>query len=654
MKKLTILTSILALAACSTGGGEHNPGHPHGGSSAPVTPYSSDIAIQSFANGSGTVNADNAELTNMSSFTTTYNGESSVADEMVNYVNERLSGTRGILNSRAATNRTMRADNQGFSAADARITRMKQVLYDMAHLSGDALTNYVTEYKDRVLEALVLYVENPADLEVNSGSSPAELISAFNDTGITADNAITKFDAFDTDNFHFTKEKLADVRLRDTGQDAYFKFGLDEGGAITTVSLWENPTSEYGSSWANKRIVIVDGVAVAQTSTNLNPFGAEYLNSDAGDLVRNGKSFTNTMHHYEFNLGEHNISGAVIDEDEFEDVEINSNTVLTLDQAKQKLKDYIIAKVNKKLHNQNGGTETQEDLDSFVAVANYYIAKIDAITAADVTNSHLGTFTQTATMDGLGKDENLKLKYSDFGYSTMVRDMGEHGTETQYLTYVGGYETRKMDNSILNDDLDGATFTGTAIVTVEDKHEDKDHPTNNSLHTALYKDTGAQLQYDITGSQATHTLTMNNLKAVQGGGATNGSDWYSTIVTGTTGAGDTSNVAMHFDATDKNIDSTFRFFEVNDGVVSRTQNVVRTDGVANNINSVNGTAGSGDYANNYRLHADMSAEYYGDNPNAPSEATSGFHMDERYHSDDNNIQHELSMYGAFGAQKDGE
>ena len=36
MKKAFILTSILALTACSTGGGEHNPGHPHGAASTPT------------------------------------------------------------------------------------------------------------------------------------------------------------------------------------------------------------------------------------------------------------------------------------------------------------------------------------------------------------------------------------------------------------------------------------------------------------------------------------------------------------------------------------------------------------------------------------------------------------------------------------------
>lgn len=650
MKRTLVLTSLLALAACGGGGGGSISGGGTGGGSgggtpfnpvAPVTP-AGGVALQSFTDGQGAVNADNAELTNMASFTATYTGGSSIENEIKTYVNNLLGNRRGGIlnaNSRAASNRVARDSDPEFAEADTRITNMKQVLFDMTNLSGAELTEYVTNNQDAVKEAFVLWTNNTNT--VSDETTVADLIAAFGGFGLTEDNVMTQFDAFDTNNFHFSKEYMDEVKLRDTGQDAYFKFDMDEGGAITTVSLWENPTSEYGSSYADNKIVIENGAAVIKNDSNLNPFDADYLNSDAGYLVRNGTAFSNEMHHYEFDLGEHNLgSGAAIDEDEFEEVAIDNPGALTVDAAKQKLKDYIIAKVNNKLHNQHGG-ESPANLESFRAVADYYIAHIDEIVTAEVVNnSDKGTFTQTATMNGVGKD--VGLKYADFGYSTMVRDMGEYGTETQYLTYVGGYDARRMDNTVVNGDLDGATFTGTAIVTVEDEHKGN----NDDKHAALYKDTTATLKYEISGDKAKHTLTMNRLQAVRG--ASENSDWYKMVVSGTE---ENPTLTMKFDAAGKNIDENYRFFKVTDGVVSRDQDVVATDGTAVNIDMFNGTPGAGAYANNYRLHGSAAAEYYGQDPNNPSEATVGFSMTERYHSNDNNIQHELSVYGAFGGTK---
>ena len=60
MKKLTILTSLLALAACSTGGGEHNPGYTHGAASTPT--ISSGVT---FASGIYTNTESNDNVTQM-------------------------------------------------------------------------------------------------------------------------------------------------------------------------------------------------------------------------------------------------------------------------------------------------------------------------------------------------------------------------------------------------------------------------------------------------------------------------------------------------------------------------------------------------------------------------------------------------------------
>lgn len=647
MKKALILTSIFALAACSGGGHHHAPAGPD----APVRPA---VTIQGFSGGT-TVNANNADLTNMSSYTVDYaTDENTSKQAMIDYVNSRLAGVRGNTSraaslNRAATNRAggiTRVDDTEFADADAAIAEMKSVLHDMVLMgdNADSLNRYVGRYREAVVRALLL-----ANQSVATDASVADLVAAFNTfketNGTTADNVMAQLDHFDQEQFGISKTRMEnDVKLRDTGMDAYFKFKLDDGGRIESISLWENPTDDYGSSWSNKKIVIDDnGDVVAVTSTDLNPFDADYLNSDAGDLIRDGNSFTNTLNHYTFDLGEY-ADGGFLEDDIFSEVAIsNVGERLTLDQAKQKLKDYIIAKVNNKLHNQNGG-EIQADLDAAVVAMNHYMDAIDNLTADAVTAAFDGTFTQTANMDGVGKD--VGLKYSDFGYATMVTDMGEHGTETQYLTYVGGYEHRRMD--IDNNSLEsGATFTGTGIVTVEDEHKDKNNHSNDTFAAALYKDTGAQLVYTVDGGIATHTLTMNNLKAYQGASAD--SDWYKMEVSGTEG---NPNVVMKFNADGKTIDDTYKFFKVTGSSVSRDQDVVATNGTAVSIDMTDGTAPDAPYNNNYRLHGNASAEYYGQDPANPTEATAGFTMSERYHSNDNNVQHELSIYGAFGGQKD--
>lgn len=675
MKKPLILTSILALAvaACSGGGGEHNPGHTHGpagtptGPAAPTTP---NITLPGFSGGT-TVNAQNSGLTNMASYSVDYtHGANTSKGLMVAYVNSHLGGalsvmstgpdqTRAATSQRATRNRDF-TDEQ-FAVADAAITQMKQVIYDMVNNTDndEALTAYVTQYQGSVAQALKLAGE-----EISDDASVEDLITKFHAyetaNSLTANNVMAYWDTFDQGQFEITKHSMeTDVKLRDTGTDAYFKFKLDDTGKIETVSLWESPTADYGTSWANKRIIINgSGVAeaVAPGALGLNPFDSEYLNSAAGDLVRNGNSFTNTLTHYEFHLGNYAGGGDVIAANDFDKIEIDNLGDVGLDDAKTKLKDYLIKKINNKLHGQHGGYEAPDDLAIMVAAVNHYIGVIDALTADDVTAARVGTFTQTVNMDGVGKD--VGLKYSDFGYATKVADMGGD-QETEYLTYVGGYDSRRMDNSVVHNDLNGATFTGTAVITVEDEHEDKNVANHAAdyKHTALYKDTTAQLQYSVTVDKATHTLTMNNLKAVEGDNVTEGSDWYTTVISGTE---DNPTMTASFNGAGKTIDDNYKFFEVNDGVVTRAQGVVDTTGGANAIDMQNGTPGAGGYADNYRMHGNASAEYYGQDKVTisandeidPTEATAGFHVSERYHSNDNNVQHELSVYGAFGGQKD--
>lgn len=313
--------------------------------------------------------------------------------------------------------------------------------------------------------------------------------------------------------------------------------------------------------------------------------------------------------------------------------------------------------MNKKIHNQHG-EDNQTDLDRALAVVNWYFDKIDSeINNAFVEGAWQGDIHQVATMHGMGKEDGVKLKYSDFGYASLTRTMGNK-QDTNYLTYVGGYDQRRMNNDVANTDLDGATFTGTSIVTVEDHHKNKNTNTETT-NTALYKDTTATLRYDVVGGKAKHTLTMDSLKAIDGD-VTQGSDWYTMVVSGTEGAVNVAGnpeMKVSFNAAGKNIDADYQFFKANnDGTITRNENltaanqVVKTDDTEFAIDMTDGV----DLGNGHRAQGSASAEYYGQDTTNPTEATAGVWMDERWATGDNKIQHELSVYGAFGGQKDNQ
>ena len=492
-------------------------------------------------------------------------------------------------------------------------------------------------------------------------------ISTAYGSAVTSENIMDVLDWFDETNFGITKQKMDTVRLKDTGGEGFFKFGLDDSGKIQSVALMEDPISEYGSSWATKRIIINgdgEAEAVAPDATwGLNPFETDYLTDKAGTLIRNGTDFSNTVKQYEFNLGKYNegegalsITCNMLQPDDLKKIEIVSETALTPDEAKAKLIEYVIAKVNKKMHNQHGA-DNSTDLDAAVTVANWYINKINTTITSNsaVAGAFQGDINQVATMHGMGTTDGVKLKYSDFGYSTMTRTMGDK-SETQYLTYVGGYDGRRMDNTPANNSLeDNALFTGTGVVTVEDHHVDKtgDDEVENRK-TALYKDTGATLRYNIVGDNAKHMLIMNNL-VKEAGQATDGTQWYNVIVEGTE---NDPTMKITFDSAGKTIDPNFQFFKAdsvgnitkNENIVNAADRIVNTSGDAyNSINMNDGTVST--VESHHRLNGSVNAEYYGQDETNPTEATAGFHMDERWANDGNTQQHELAVYGAFGGQK---
>ena len=658
MKKYIILTSIFALAACGGGsggiGGESSGTIIHGaGSSARPA-----ISVQGF-DAATTVNENNANLTGMSSYIADYSsrgGETAVKDAMKQYVEDKLGeNSDSSLFVRAATNSPRRAAADDFTKADRAIQAMKQVVYDMVkkkEISDTALRQYVTTYKDFVADALKVADQDIGDGSVNS------LIAVFNSwvnhDGINSSNLLEKMDEFDKQQFGIEKHRMDDVLLEDTGGEGFFKFGLDEFGAIKSVALVEDPTAEYKNSWNTKKIIIQNGEAsFVDANGNLNPFGDMEILDKAGTLVRNGTGteFRNTLHHYEFELGGYDgEEKTIIKKSDFNTIEIESDSELSVDEAKQRLKDYIIAKANNKLHSQPNDDE--DNVKDMLSIIDWYLEQIETtITISEIENSYLGDVAQTATMNGMGKDVGGGLKFSDFGYSTLTRVSGDPqapDSETSYLTYVGGYEQLLKDP--VETGLDnGATFDGTAIITVEhDTINETTNPKTKILNTAMYKDTDAQLRYTVDGSVATHTLTMNNLKFVEGNVAVgNNDDWYSMKVQGTD---ESTSLSYTFNEYGKNIDSEFKFIAgtyVDNNEITRPIVVVNNTANGNDANIID-SSGVNHRGNNYSLNGGASAKYYGQDE--VTEATAGFWMSEKWHNDQNNMKEEVSVYGAFGGK----
>lgn len=684
MKRYFILTSVIALTACGGGSGGGIPAVPSSPStpSNPTTPVT--VTLQGFSGGT-TVNSENAGLTNMASYTNTYatDAEASKA-QMIAYVDLHLGGSTDLLNRSASTRKsTVRATRDAFADADAAITQMKQVVYDIVNMGDDgtAIDAYVTEHKDAMINALLLLGQTGVTSDMTNEQLMDKLGDARNaiiaDTSndfsdITSANIMEVLDWFD-ERFGMTRERMDKVKLRDTGQDAHFKFALDDTGKITSVSLWENAIGEYGSAYttgANRARIYINNSGNATyemgtTVANLNPFGTDadpYMKSDEGDFYRDGNTFSNTVNFYAFNIGG-------------EKMEIVSQTPLTVDEIKVKLKNAVIEDINKVMHSQPGDSQSQDNVIAFTAQANALFTAINnfvfPVTDGYVTVTE--TVAQTATMNGLGKgfgsDGSKKLSYADFGYSTLTRTTSE-GSESQHLTYAGGYDARRMNPADTENLLaDNSTFTGTAVVTVEDEdRREVANPGGSGTHTeksftsALYRDNTAQLKYNIAGSTVTNTLTMANLKAVESSGdnpVATGKDWYTMVISKDEG----SNTATYtFDSTDKDIATIHQFYTVdNTGQIRRNEHdtvtvanqIVKTDVSNNNINTTNNGT---DIGNNFALHGNFEVNYYGADKHSPTEATAGIYMGERYHDGVGGAadthKHELSVYGVFGGLKD--
>lgn len=600
MKKLAILTSIVALAACSTGGGGSSVG---GGSGVPHSP---SYLVPS-ENESLQANANNTGITNMASKTITNEAEARSA--RVDYVGDQLDGiysseTLNSLPTRGATNGGSRSgltDEQKFFIAHAKLSAMENTLAEMA--SATDLEQYITNHTYAVGEALKLY---GADVDLEN-LNVADLVTIFGDTGINADNVQTKIKNMyeNTPGYDMAYEYTTldnDVKLRGSGEDSYFKFTLDSYGKITGITLMERN-------------------------------GDDYVENEYGEFARNsnGTEFTKQLYQYTFNLGQSGntwfdgITG-------INDI-IHLSFINQVDLNNQGKKAEMLAKLRAEFADFKASQpDHTHDGDIDEALTNYE----EAINAAfDALGENWATghdllvgfgeededINATVTMTGVGKD--LHLKYSDFGYAELAIPRSNGNIEHNYVTYAGGYEERKVDPET------NMTFKGTAVAGIQ-------YENSNGSDGMLVKDTTAKLNFNTSGVS---TLVMNNLTGI---GDNAGEKWYNVTISSKEGAD--GYLDFTFNKAGKNIDSNYQF-DGNPGTLHKR------------FTSDDFDAHDGEYVQNpdeYRHAGNMNVDFYGPTSDNATEATATFNFSEDHHWVEGRSEEEhrvVEMYGAFGGEK---
>lgn len=622
MRKYLVLTSIFALSACGGGGGSGDFG---GHAAHPTTPGNPPIHMQGFSGGQ-TVHANNATLTNMSSYTVDYGtDEDTTKQAMIDYVNTHLGNSRGISQDRSATrSSSMRArdgevDAEEFARADAAITEMKQVLYDMVGKPNNAaLRTYVTRYRYAVVNALKMQ-----DVDVTNETSIDDLVAAFNtlksDKSWTTDNIMANLDEFDATKFHITKFRMEDnVKLHDAGDaNAYFQFDLDSGGTITRVALFEGDVpNDYG--WFDK---------------NNNPNGNQFVKTTYGYRFTMGNLATDTPGLTESQIAAFTWFNGITGKDDITNLRFNNDDSTLTNSAK---KAAMIQTINREFNDFKRGQHDHEHDDDIELVRAQYLALINAAFTDLEDDGHDVVFGQqvtpldlTVTMIGEGK--NLHLQYSDFGYADL-KDVHEQSNGTfkeshTYVPYAGGYDAR-----IVNPEED-VTFTGTAVAGIQ--WSTKAANGDEDGDGMLVRNENAQLTFDHTTGKS--TLVMNNLVNDAG------KKWYNVTVSGDFSGDRAADLRFEFDDTGKTTDAAYDFISNPEDISFAAEDWNESDNLFKQTNSLDDTI---DYRGNARV------DYYGDSPtSAPGEVTSTFSFSEEQHINDghgNEDHHEIGIYGAYG------
>ncbi|MBO4672622.1 MAG: hypothetical protein J5608_03155 [Alphaproteobacteria bacterium] len=593
MKKYFVLTSVLALCAC--GGGGSNPG-------APVTPTT---PVYSISNADRTANANNANVTGMTSAIVT-NDTPATRTATVTLVSNALGEeifnqhTLTTVSSRAATRAraasvtgTELTDSQKYYIAYKKLEKMEKTLKS---LNGAAsFETFVNANKADVVEALKLMGQD----SINMDSETSALQTAFNTVkGGDLDAAITA-------RLPFSTVKIDAVKFNFAGEDRYAKFQIDNNGDITAVAQFDGETDTIASE---------------------------------GWFARNGnnKTFAKTMKQYTFDFG--NTTGI----DWFDNIPSGKGDILSLEMITETdadapsataMKAAIASEIEKFIAGQHGGTPITDDQKN--ALIEYFN---DVIDSYDMNDAQTSNITYNLTLESLGKDSGLK--FSDFGYAKMI----ENG-ETKYSPYAGGYQELKASNEIMASLENTTTFKGKAIIGVDADNDG----TGVDSSSILLVDNNAQLYFSNTANGKTSKLTMNNLRDTNTENTKR--DWYKTTITQ-----DDTGLNMRFDPSGKNIDARYKFATVDSNGVMEHKFTTgwnstedRYENVANDNTVLTGRA---------------TFDYYSNNPNTDDLAEAGatFHFGENQHWDHDHpgnytinegdeVQHELSIYGAFGGKK---
>ncbi len=629
MKKLTMLTSCLALTACFGGGGNG------------ITTGSTTDVYRIATNANATVNTNNSNITGMTSSVLLNDSDEHRAEAIATvaealgddvYTNSNLvrrAGSRARAGSTPGGSSSL-TDVQKFYIAYHKLEKMESTLNALDAVADDAddFAEYVTDNKAAVIEAFKLLDHNTT---INSQSSNDDIATAFGTVRSGLATAIAAVKPFST-------VKIDQVQFNFAGDGKYAQFKIDSRGDIVSVAQFDRSDDTISKEgWFNRdrsngKLLTTFSKQLDTWTFNLGDCVGEEDTTGGTDAENEAATVRNWFH---------GINGGKSD--------ITSLKIKTEHNAVAPTRDQMKAAVNNEIDKFIEGQHDSVPTNAATHLKAYYAGLIDYQQDSVYTNYVAWTthvydstepttkgYTKTAgdysvTLAGLGK--NVGLKYSDFGYATM----NESGEPPIYSPYSGGYEDLAV-NGITTVASD-VTFKGKAIVGVE---------TDENSMLMEDDDASLVLSNPSTGVVKT-TLTMSNLRDVNTAHAKR--DWYTTTIT-QTGFGtdtDTTSVTktinMKFDVDGKTIDENFEF---QSGAPTSEDGVTFTNGPSSNWVASEGRYQKAGTGYSYGGHSEFN--YY--SPDATQanmdEAGGTFHFGE-IQSIDNGT--EVSMYGAFGGKK---
>lgn len=583
MKRYFILTSVLALAACGAGSGG---GGVDGGTGVNIgrATYSTPSSVRSA----------NSAVTQMETF-------SSNADEIVAKVQKAginlSNGGSSVNNMRPSVTRSAVSADTLASAFTNQATNIQKLamaeLKNMYDIVNDG--EYFNNASETQLRNAFLLAGNDADDfdASNRSGMRAEIESRY---VAVLDDLVAK----DGSDYLWSPKTdvLENVNFRMSGEDSYIKFTLNEEGKIVSAAKYDRD-------------------------------GEGYSISEEGEFTRSGtgNSFGSAKTLYEWSYA---VPSNILNGVTFSDSEAATHILqdlqqkpITLDSDNAELsqadiREAILDKITERLGNLN------LNADDLSAASTAIAAVVNAYTfAAPVALS--------AKLNING--EKLGLKYADLGFAELVVSNadGSRVLERSFTPYVGGYDSRKVE-----DIAQTTKFTGTAIAGVDHKET---HGGQQTADGMLIRGKGV-----LTMNQdGTNKLVMTDFVGVDA--EHKGQKWYNLTVE-TTNAEAVHGAPKFTVGNVKGVNEDFALnteFNNNDKIeVGFTED----DWAGNEHVMSTGNANAG---TRYGGMAEFNA--YGPTKDNPTEATSSFSFSEEEHWNSNADHREVAVYGAFGGKK---